>query len=137
MQDYGRPCMQSGGSKEACTAKATPPVKACMVKAMTAAHGRPNIPLPLPTEESDPQLVLKAPSVGFVAPPRTIRDITAILDAEKPDPKKIEERKARADAKTPANIPPSELARFYYDRGNARSELWETEGSDRRWGKSH
>src|SRR5215510_2997710 len=40
-----QPCMQSGGSKDACIAKAAPPVKACVVKAMTAAHGRPNIPL--------------------------------------------------------------------------------------------
>ncbi len=70
-----------------------------------------------------------APAAGialqpnFVAPPRTIADITAILDSEKPDPAKIAARKAAADATPPANASPSKLAQFYYDRGNARALL--------------
>ena len=40
---------------------------------------------------------------AFVAPPRTIADITAILDSEKPDDAKIAERKAHADATPPAD----------------------------------
>jgi hypothetical protein len=39
---------------------------------------------------------------AFVAPPRTIADITAILDREKPDEAKIAERKANADLRKAA-----------------------------------
>jgi CHAT domain-containing protein len=60
---------------------------------------------------------------AFVAPPRTIADITAILDSEKPDAAKIAERKAAAEATPPANAAPDKLAQFYYDRGNARGLL--------------
>jgi tetratricopeptide (TPR) repeat protein len=59
----------------------------------------------------------------FVAPPRTIADITAILDSEKPDAAKIAQRKAEAEALPPANVPSGKLAQFYYDRGNARALL--------------
>jgi CHAT domain-containing protein len=59
----------------------------------------------------------------FVAPPRTIADITAILDSEKPDAAKDAQRKAEAEAVPPANAPPVKLAQFYYDRGNARALL--------------
>jgi tetratricopeptide (TPR) repeat protein len=60
---------------------------------------------------------------AFVAPPRTITDITAILDGEKPDPAKIAKRKADAEAVPPKDLSPSKLAQFYYDRGNARALL--------------
>jgi CHAT domain-containing protein len=59
----------------------------------------------------------------FVPPPRTITDITAILDSEKPDATKIAERKAEAEAAPPKNASVSTLAQFYYDRGNARALL--------------
>ena len=59
----------------------------------------------------------------FVAPPRTIADITAILDQEKPDEAKIAERKAAAGATPPANASSAKLAQFYYDRGSARALL--------------
>ena len=59
----------------------------------------------------------------FVAPPRTIADITAILDSEKPDDAKIAERKANADAAPPNNASAAKLAQFYYDRGAARALL--------------
>ena len=52
-----------------------------------------------------------------MAPPRTIADITAILDSEKPNEAKIAERKANADAAPLANASPAKLAQFYYDRG--------------------
>jgi CHAT domain-containing protein len=63
----------------------------------------------------------------FVAPPRTIADITAILDSEKPDQAAIAARKAAADAKPPDNASPAQLAQFYYDRAAARSFLGRTE----------
>ena len=59
----------------------------------------------------------------FVAPPRTIADITAILDSEKPDAAKIAKRKAEAEAAPPKGASASALAQFYYDRGNARALL--------------
>ena len=55
------------------------------------------MPLALPTEKTDPKLLLRAPAAGFMVPPRTISDITAILDSERPDPAKISELKAKAD----------------------------------------
>jgi CHAT domain-containing protein len=60
---------------------------------------------------------------NFVAPPRTISDITAILDSEKPDFKKIEELKGQADTVPTGNESRVELAKFYYDRGSARWQL--------------
>jgi CHAT domain-containing protein len=59
----------------------------------------------------------------FVAPPRTIADITAILDSEKPNETKIAARQAAADAAPPTGASPAKLAQFYYDRGNARALL--------------
>ena len=59
----------------------------------------------------------------FVAPPRTIADITAILDSEKPDAAKIAARKAAAAAEPLHNAPTAKLAQFYYDRGTARALL--------------
>jgi len=60
---------------------------------------------------------------AFVVPPRTIADITAILDSEKPDEAKIAARKAAADVTPPQNVSAAKLAQFYYDRGNARALL--------------
>ncbi len=100
----GRPivqaCMHSGGggNLEACRAKASPQVRACMVAALNAANGRANIAVAVPTDAEPAKALQMAPlPTGFVAPPRTISDITAILDSEKPDLKKIEELKSDAD----------------------------------------
>ena len=59
----------------------------------------------------------------FIAPPRTIADITAILDSEKPDDAKIAARKAEADAAPPSNVSATKLAEFYHQRGAARALL--------------
>jgi hypothetical protein len=53
---------------------------------------------------------------SFVAPPRTIADITAILDSEKPDEAQIAKRKATADASSGGLTGPK-LAEFLFDRG--------------------
>jgi CHAT domain-containing protein len=56
----------------------------------------------------------------FVAPPRTIADITAILDQEKPDP----QRRARLEAEANAEPAPADAAKlkdFYYRRAQARA----------------
>jgi CHAT domain-containing protein len=59
---------------------------------------------------------------SFVAPPRTIADITAILDSEKPDEAQIAQRKATADA-SPNGLSGPKLAQFLFDRGAARALL--------------
>jgi CHAT domain-containing protein len=59
----------------------------------------------------------------FVAPPRTITDITAILDQQKPDPAKAAANRAAAERQPPAGVGSAELARFYFARGLAAGEL--------------
>jgi len=59
---------------------------------------------------------------SFVAPPRTIADITAILDSEKPDETQIAKRKATADA-SPNGLTGPKLAQFLFDRAAARALL--------------
>ena len=55
---------------------------------------------------------------GFVAPPRTIKDITAILDKQTvADPEESDRLVAKADEKPPAAGDAETLARFYYARG--------------------
>src|ERR1700730_6390096 len=59
----------------------------------------------------------------FVAPPRTIADITAILDQEKPNSALFAKHKAAADALPPQGASPATLYKFYLDRGRAGAEL--------------
>ena len=59
----------------------------------------------------------------FVAPPRTIADITAILDREKPDPAAIAKLQADAHKTPPTGASRAALAQFYFDRGNAHALL--------------
>jgi CHAT domain-containing protein len=126
----GRPIVQAcmhasggAGNLEACRAKAGPQVRACVISALNAANGRANVAVAIPTEAVPKAAVVTALPAGFVAPPRTISDITAILDSEKPDLKKIEELKADADAVPTGKESRRELAQFYLDRGNARAQL--------------
>ena len=65
----------------------------------------------------------RAERAPFVAPPRSITDITAILDAEKPDPQLIAKLTGAADAMPPKDNDRLTLAKFYYERGNARKQL--------------
>ena len=60
---------------------------------------------------------------GFVAPPRSIADITAILDQEKPDPGKRAKVEAEAAAEPPAGADRAKFKDFYYRRGQARAAL--------------
>src|SRR5262245_43007376 len=126
----GRPivqaCMRGGGSSmEACRARATPQVKECVQAALNKAHGRANVATPVPKEPSEPAAGGDVPAapVAFVAPPRTIADITAILDSERPDPTRMYKIEAAADATPPAGAARDKLARFHYERGTARAGL--------------
>ena len=74
------------------------------MKALNTANGRANVPVAMPTEQgpsAEIEQQAEALPATFVAPPRTITDITAILDSEKPDPAKIGASKAEADAADP------------------------------------
>lgn len=109
--------------REACRARAKPLVQACVQKAMNEAHGRANSAVVIPAEKSVDIVELRALPASFVAPPRTINDITAILDDEKPSPDTITKLMAAADSAPPIGRSKQELAWFYYTRGNARAQL--------------
>ena len=96
------------------------------MRALEAANKRNNVPIALPKQQAPSkaiQLRAAALPTTYVAPPRTITDITAILDSEKPDLAKIAKTKSEADAAPPKRSSRATLARFYYDRANARSQL--------------
>ncbi|MCK1739837.1 CHAT domain-containing protein [Bradyrhizobium sp. 139] len=122
-------CMQAQGGRKAgadiegCRAKASPQVRACVMAALNAANGRANVAVDVPKEAAPKLASGTALPKDFVAPPRTISDITAILDGEKPEEKMIAELKADADAAPTGKESRAELAQFYFDRGNARSQL--------------
>jgi CHAT domain-containing protein len=60
---------------------------------------------------------------SFVAPPRSIADITEILDQEKPDAARVERVRATADAEPPATGSPKLQGQFYFGRARARAVL--------------
>jgi CHAT domain-containing protein/tetratricopeptide (TPR) repeat protein len=62
-------------------------------------------------------------SQGFIAPPRTIADITAILDQQKPDPAVVAAEKLTADAIPDASLQGIPLAKFLMRRGAAAGDL--------------
>lgn len=122
-------CMQAQGGRKAgadiegCRAKAKPQVHACVLAALNAANGRANVAVELPKEAAPKLAPGTAMPKDFVAPPRTISDITAILDSEKPNEKLIAELKADAEATPTGKESREDLAQFYFDRANARSQL--------------
>ncbi len=66
----------------------------------------------------------------LVAPPRTVSDITAILDQQKPDAAAIARLTATADAVVPAGLKGGELADFHYKRAQARALLGRADALD-------
>ncbi|MSP76174.1 MAG: CHAT domain-containing protein [Rhodospirillaceae bacterium] len=75
-----------------------------------------------------PLVAAAQPAPSFVAPPRSVSDITAILDQEKLDPVRIEKLQAKGSAEPAADLDDGALAAFYFDRAQARSDLgrgWE------------
>ena len=133
-ETVGRPivmaCMRGSGGGEAnfarCRETAVPKVKACVLAALNAANGRANVPIEM-YKNGKPKEDVVAPGnalpAGFVPPPRTISDIAAILDGEKPDPAVLAKLKADADNEPAKAASQSDLAQFYYDRGIARAAL--------------
>ncbi len=73
--------------------------------------------------EKAKQVTAKFESTSFTPPPRTIDDITAILDAQKPDPEKITALKVKASADPPRGASAAELIEFHYHRAHARMSI--------------
>jgi CHAT domain-containing protein len=103
-----------------CRAPVVAQVKACVAQLIGAAGFKHQ-----PVDEAT---AAQGPAKGAIArmratPPRTIADITAILDQEKPDPAKLKKLQTAADASEPAKSDSVALAHFYFGRSVARSEL--------------
>jgi CHAT domain-containing protein len=60
---------------------------------------------------------------GAAGSPRTISDITAILDQQKPDTARAAQTRAQADAQPPDSKDRSALGAFYFQRAVARASL--------------
>ncbi|MGA3306087.1 MAG: tetratricopeptide repeat protein, partial [Stellaceae bacterium] len=60
---------------------------------------------------------------AFTPPPRSIADITAILDSEKPDPAKVAAAQQSAAAQPPAGASDADLQKFYSARAQAADNL--------------
>ena len=119
-------CRRGGNDIEKCRELLKPQFHACVVAALNAANGRPNVPVEIPKEQQPSAELAKeaaALPTTFVAPPRTITDITAILDSEKPDSDKVARWHADSAAPVPTMMPREELVKFYYKRGQARAQL--------------
>ena len=122
----GRPtyqaCRRGGGDHEGCFAKARAVVQPCVkAKMPTAAlFDAAKVSAPQKEDLAAGAAALAKGNAPLVAPPRTVSDITAILDQQKPDPAKIAELTATADAPVPPGLKGSELAAFHYKRGQAR-----------------
>jgi len=69
----------------------------------------------------------QAAPVSFVPPPRTIADITQILERQRPDAARLAANRATVDAQPPAGAAPAALADFYFQRGLAATELGRTQ----------
>ncbi|CAN5725455.1 tetratricopeptide repeat protein [soil metagenome] len=62
-------------------------------------------------------------AAGFVAPPRSVSDITAVLDGQKPDAARLAKLQTTASAVPPASLDDTALAAFHYERAEALSDL--------------
>src|SRR6185369_13565012 len=96
-ESVGRPivmaCMKGGGGNlDACREKARPKVQACVQAAMEKSL--PKQAAPKPEEAPTAADIARVQPTSLVAPPRTISDVTAILDQQKPDPARTEKLQA-------------------------------------------
>jgi hypothetical protein len=126
-------CKKSGGSHEACFAKAKSIVQGCVKNAMAAADPKAALfsaEKPATPAKATAEQVAQDDSASLVAPPRNISDISAILDQQKPDSIAIAKLTETADAPPPPGIKGAALADFYYKRGQARTLLGRDDAID-------
>jgi CHAT domain-containing protein len=105
---------------EGCRQAQSPSYRTCVSEAIAANAPKPAEPKEAPVDLS--KLKLNR-TTGFVAPPRTISDITAILEQQQADPNRLAKARAEADAQPPASASGDALGKFYYERCVARAEL--------------
>ncbi len=123
----GRPtyqaCKRAGGDHETCFAKASAANRPCMQAQMPTAAlfdaAKVSAPNAKEAAETAKAVANLAPQ-SLVAPPRSISDISAILDQQKPDEVKIAELRKTADAPPPSGLSGNDLASFHYKRAQAR-----------------
>jgi CHAT domain-containing protein len=123
----GRPtyqaCKRTGGAHETCFAKARAVVQPCFKAAMPTAAlfdaSKVSAPDAKEAAETAKAVANLAPQ-SLVAPPRSISDISAILDQQKPDEAKIAELRKTADMPLPTGLSGTDLANFHYKRAQAR-----------------
>jgi hypothetical protein len=105
-----------------CKAQVTGQVRNCVSRLIGASELKNN-PLDAAREPtSGATAIALAASQKRVVPPRTIADITAILDQEKPDPTRLKKLQTAADG-SPSADNGMEAANFYFGRSLVRSEL--------------
>jgi CHAT domain-containing protein len=137
----GRPaymaCKQGGGTHEACFGKARAIVQSCVRSAMVAAQPKAALfsteklsRLPATAGKPSAAEIASDAAASLVAPRRTISDITAILEQQKPDPAAVAKLAATADAPAPAGMKGADLADFYYKRAQARALLGRADALD-------
>jgi tetratricopeptide (TPR) repeat protein len=97
--------------------------------ALNKAHGRANVAISVDDGKARKETVNlgNALPAGFVPPPRSIADIAAILDNEKPDAAKLTKLTADADREPARGLAGDALAEHYYDRATTRSLLGRTD----------
>ena len=77
--------------------------------------------------EEAKQITATIQKASFTAPPKTIADITAILDEQKRvDPAAAEQALAAANATPPADLSVAAMGKFYRDRGLAAGRIGRT-----------
>jgi hypothetical protein len=129
-----RACMQTrwqaGGGppqqyRDACIASARPVVQACVTKLMAATSGSDKQADTAVSAVETPKDLksVTTENVGFVAPPRSAKDVAEVLDRQKPDQSQIETLTVQADAAPAPNLKALDLAQFYYTRAQARGRL--------------
>jgi CHAT domain-containing protein len=129
----GRPtylaCKDKGGPHEACMARAKAAATPCVRNAMMAARPKAalfdasKVAAPSKEDVAAGAAALEKNATTLVAPPRTVSDITAILNQQKPDVAKIAQLTATADAPVPPDLKGGALGDFYYKRAQAKSLL--------------
>lgn len=86
--------------------------------------------LPLPASaQTTPSAAVPQAAAPLAAPPRSIADILAILDQEKPDPAKRARQIAEAEAAEPTGLDARQRSRFLYDRAQASALIGRPEAA--------
>jgi len=129
-----RKVMGSGGSPESyipsCKAAVMGQARACVAKLIGAAGYKQQSPADVATTPlREPGQAAALANRAANKPPRSIVDVTAILDQEKPNPSQLKKLTDAADAPSPLNSDPLSLAHFFHARAVARAQLGRFRGA--------